>query len=816
MKRILLDQGWQLSRGADWRAAVVPGTVAAALPEETAPDAHDWTYRLTFAAVPAKRHYLAFEGLATLAEVSLNGERILESANMFRRHRVAVSLKDVNQLTIRFASLERAMAVRKPRPRWRTQLVEAQNLRWFRTTLLGRMPGWTPALPAVGPWQPVWLECVDDIDVASVDLQASLADDGGRVAVRAAAAHVDGRPLEAARLRVGESFYPLHVLQAQEARVHGEALVPDPPRWFPHTHGEPALVDCALEVQVDGAWTEVHRRRLGFRSLTMEASEGRLRYRVNGVPVFCRGAVWTTMDIRTLRAPYAALRRTLEGARDAGLNMLRVGGTMHYESDDFYVLCDELGILVWQDFMFANMDYPVADAGFRAEVEAEVREQLARLRSHACIAAYCGGSEIAQQAAMVGLPAEQWSNAFFTGELPRLVAEMHYGTPYFPSTPWGGALPFHVSNGIAHYYGVGAYRRPLADVKTARVKFTTECLGFANVPDPQATLEAAGREHPAPHDPRWKAGVPRDPGAGWDFEDIRDHYVKELFGADPAALRAQDLARYWRVARVASGEAMRRTFAEWRTPWTRCGGALVWNFRDVVPGAGWGITDVRGFFKPAMWFLRRAWASRGVFLTDEGLDGLAAHVVNERAEPFPAKLEITMYRDGRVPVAQATATLEAPARSTITRHLDALVGYFTDTNNAYRFGPPKHDVVAVRLTNAETGELLGEDFHFPLGLDLPPRAASLASTVSVREDGVEVTLTSDAFLLAVEVESPGYAPSDNYFHVAPGKPKTLVFRRLEERPFEATLHPLNVREALRIAPATQLHETSDRTRASSP
>jgi beta-mannosidase len=198
--------------------------------------------------------------------------------------------------------------------------------------------------------------------------------------------------------------------------------------------------------------------------------------------VFLRGAVWTPIDIRALRAEPGVLRRALEAARDAGLNMLRVGGTMVYEQDEFYSACDELGILVWQDFMFANMDYPVGDAAFRAGIVAEARHQLQRVGGHACIAAYCGGSEVAQQAAMMGLPSGQWSNDFFDDELPRLCAEISPGVPYFPSTPWGGALPFHVGTGISHYYGVGAYRRPLADVRSAQVRFTTECLGFSNVP----------------------------------------------------------------------------------------------------------------------------------------------------------------------------------------------------------------------------------------------------------------------------------------------------------------------------------------------
>ena len=124
-----------------------------------------------------------------------------------------------------------------------------------------------------------------------------------------------------------------------------------------------------------------------------------------------------------------SLRRDLQLARDAGVNMLRVGGTMTYESELFYRLCDELGILVWQDFPFANMDYPFEDDAFRANVEAEVTEQTARIASHPSLAVFCGNSEIEQQIAMLGMPREAWELPWFTERLPALCAAANAGTP---------------------------------------------------------------------------------------------------------------------------------------------------------------------------------------------------------------------------------------------------------------------------------------------------------------------------------------------------------------------------------------------------
>ena len=620
--------------------------------------------------------------------------------------------------------------------------------------------------------------------------------------------------IECARLRVGEFACDLAVAGGV---VSGALAIDDAPLWWPHTHGVPQLLGCRLEIETGGYVVTHDCGSIGFKAIAVDASGGGVRFSVNGVPVFCRGAVWTTADMMRLRAAPDRLRAILEGARDAGVNMLRIGGTMAYESDDFYALCDELGILVWQDFMFANMDYPVGDPVFRAGIEREVVGQLARLARHPCVAAYCGGSEIAQQAAMLGLPESEWCNEFFGAALPAMVEAHHPHIPYFPSTPWGGALPIHVGSGLAHYYGVGAYRRPLADLKSARVKFATECLGFSNVPDATEIEKVHGTATPAPHHPRWKAGVPRDAGSGYDFEDVRDFYVHALFGQDPVQLRARDLERYYAVSRVASGEAMQRAYSEWRAPASGCGGALVWFYRDLRPGAGWGITGSDGRPKAAWWYLKRAWAPVAVRVTDEGLDGLAIHVINESAAPLEGGVEIEMLSDGRPSATRASSAVRVPAHGAVTLAGDALLGHFTDSTHAYRFGPPKHDVVVVRLRDAASGAVLGEDFYFPTGLDLPRQRGAKVEAVARwdRPGRVVVTLNSDAFLQSVAIDCDGFAPDDNYFHLAPGRDKHLAFTSDLRAParFEAVFTALNaVGTPTARAPAIPENGNHDETR----
>jgi beta-mannosidase len=127
-------------------------------------------------------------------------------------------------------------------------------------------------------------------------------------------------------------------------------------------------------------------------------------------------------------------------------------------------------------------------------------------------------------------------------------------------------MPFHLSEGLSHYYGVGAYKRPPDDARFAGVKFSPECLGFSNVPEPGVLARLTPDGVVPPHHPAWKAGVPRDSGAGWDFEDVRDHWLEVLYGVDAVSLRSHDLERYHQLSRVVTGRIMARVFDEWRSP----------------------------------------------------------------------------------------------------------------------------------------------------------------------------------------------------------------------------------------------------------
>jgi beta-mannosidase len=422
--------------------------------------------------------------------------------------------------------------------------------------------------------------------------------------------------------------------------------------------------------------------------------------------------------------------------------------------------------------MFANMDYPEADPPFMEAVEREVAQVLDEIAGRPSLAVLCGSSEIAQQVAMLGLDPALANGPLFGELLPGLAAQSGLDAIYVASAPSGSGLPFRPSRGVANYYGVGGYRRPIEDARRAEVRFAAECLAFANVPD-QPTLDAIA-PNLVVHDPRWKAGVPRDVGTGWDFDDVRDHYLATVFGVDPVALRWSDHERYLELSRAVSGEMMAEVFGEWRRAGSPCGGGLVLWLRDLEPGAGWGLLDSGGNPKVAFHHLRRALAPSATWTTDEGLSGIVAHVAHDGPEPLDARLRVALYRDLETPVAEAIQALELAPHTACEFDIEGLIGHFVDAAWAYRFGPPGHDVVAVSLERELEGrvELVSQAFRLPAGRPLerePVSRLGLRAEISaVSGERAVVSVTSNRFAYGVRVYVPGFWMSDDAFSVEPG------------------------------------------------
>ncbi|MGI4816202.1 MAG: glycosyl hydrolase 2 galactose-binding domain-containing protein [Janthinobacterium lividum] len=768
---------WSAAEQANgaWIDAPVPGTVAGALRRvgrfDAAAPAHladaDYWYRLRVEGSGAR--ILRLHGLATLAEVWLDDACLLRSRNMFAAYDVPLQLpaNGSASLYLCFRSLDAAVARQRGRGRWRPKMIDAQPLRAIRTTLLGHMPGWCPSIDVIGPWRPV--ELIDPavpLALTAAILRPSLVGDDGWLDIQlelAAPWSAFAEEPGAGAVTVSAGGYETTLLVTGPSTLTGRLCIPSVGKWWPRSHGEAVL----YAVTARCGDQRIELGTTGFRSLEVARGDDGEGFTlvVNGVPIFARGACWTSADLVDMPDNREACLRWLRPAVDAGFNMVRVGGTMAYESDAFHAACDELGLMVWQDFMFANFDYPADAADFTDEVSREARQLIARTRSSPSLMVLCGGSEIEQQAAMLGLPPAARELPLFANILAELVAQLRPDVCYVSNSPSGGVLPFAARTGVTHYYGVGAYLRPLDDARRAGVRFASECLAFANVPC-EATVTEMGA--PAVHDPRWKAAVPRDAGAPWDFEDVRDHYLQTLYGVDAPRLRYEDPQRYLEMSRAVVADLMQTVFSEWRRPQSPCAGALVWQLQDLRPGAGWGLIDAHGRPKSAWHALRQVSASRQILLVDESVNGLDVHVLNETSTPLRALVEVVALRDGRTAIARCDVEIKIAAHGAWRANAAELLGRFFDFTYAYRFGPREHDAVVATLRSLEDGTVLSEAFYFPERSNA--REAIDWTTRLEERDGVWwVDIETSRLARYVHVVVPGFIARDDWFHLVPGR-----------------------------------------------
>jgi beta-mannosidase len=421
--------------------------------------------------------------------------------------------------------------------------------------------------------------------------------------------------------------------------------------------------------------------------------------------------------------------------------------------------------------MLANFDYP-ASAEFCASLVAELEHLLDRTQLNPSLAVLCGGSEVLQQAVMFGLSQDQIDDSLYCSVIPEVVQSKRPDLVYIANSPSGGDLPFHTNAGVTHYYGVGAYLRPLMDARAANVRFASECLALANVP---CELTVREMQIASITEPLWKASVPRDPGAGWDFDDVRDHYLASLFRVDPLHLRYTDLDRYLDLSRAVSCILIEHTINEWRRTGSTCHGGLVWQWQDVTRGAGWGMLDALGRRKSAWYALQRASRVRHVILTDEGLNGLVVHIVNEADSPLRATLRIACFRQDH-PIRTEERMVALGPRSVAALSFAALVPGFFDVTYAYRFGPRVHEVTMAELHDATTGELIADAYHFPDIAALQPHELGLEATVKHGAKGWELYLQSRHFAQFLHVDDDSFIPSENWLHLPPGRVRRIALR----------------------------------------
>ncbi len=703
--RFVIDKGWsfRLAPGnaqlaahpeaAAWQAAAVPGTVHSDLfanrlipdPYVGAPEAGlqwiglaDWEYRTRFDAPRnasgAARSDLVFEGLDTFAEVWLNGEKLLDANNAFRTWRVPVQGK------LRARDNELRIVLRSPIARLLPQVQAMPHKiagnypspygdepKDAMTGNFARKPGyhygwdWGPRYVTAGIWKPVVLESwdalrIDDLQLRQDRVEEARADIAAIVtvdAVRDGAHEVrlwqtapGGQRSLAARRRVA--------LRAGANRIELPVQVERPQRWFPAGYGAQPLYRYEVE-----AGDAKRSARTGLRKVELRRDpddKGRSFYfAVNGIPVFAKGANSIPFDMFQPRVTRAKLRRVLESARDANMNMVRSWGGGYYESDDFFDLADELGLLVWQDFMFGGGMQPAYDDAFRANVVAEARDQVRRLRNHPSIVLWCGNNEeeIAWKYWGHGKTLKEADPAFadkvwkgyvqlFGTDLREVVAEEGGGIGYWSSSP-GDDLA-EVANtpasGDMHYWEVwGNPAHPVTKYLEITPRFMSE-YGLQAWPV-QRTIDAfARRSEQGIASPVIEAHQKFLAGKG---NERLMKYVKDEFN------EPREFAQFAYLSQVAQAEGIELAALHHRASRPFTMGSLYWQLNDVWPGASWSSVDWFGRWKALQFHARRFYAPVAVAALRNAQGVTAVSLLNDRTRPVRGELRLrVMSLDGKL------------------------------------------------------------------------------------------------------------------------------------------------------------------------
>jgi beta-mannosidase len=750
----------------------------------------DCEYRTTFAAsrgLRARRHVdLVFEGLDTYARVYLNGEEILDADNMYRQWRVSVAERlrgEGNELRVVLRSpiredLDKVTA--------RGYELPAVNDQGEKTSVYVRKApysfgwDWGPRFVTCGIWKPVRLEAWDEARLADVFVrQVELGDERARLVADVDVLADGAAAGSSASLEVsvagpeyggplpprGEATIPLE----EGTKTHSVTLgIRRPKRWWPNGYGGQPLYTVTTRLVLAGETVDERSTRIGLRTLELRREPDEwgksFEFVVNGVPVFAKGANWIPADSFLPRLTRERYARLLGSARDAHMNMLRVWGGGIYESDGFYDLADELGLLVWQDFHFSCSLYP-ADPPFLANVAVEAEEAIRRLRNHPSVALWNGNNEIEAAWFQWGwrerLPGWLWNDyeKIFHDLLPKTVARLDPTRAYWPSSPSANreSMPGDPGNGDMHYWGVWHGGQPFASFERTPARFMSE-YGFQSFPEMATIRSFAGPDDLAIDSPVMTSHQKHPRGNSL----IREYMLREY--REP-----KEFASFLYVSQLLQAEGIKVGAEYHRRSRPRTMGSLYWQLDDCWPVASWSSVDYFGRWKALQYYARRFFAPLLVSTAEE--EGrVSVFVVSDRTEPVSGTLEARLLGlDGRVLWERSEKVGVAPLSS--QRVLGIEEAALLEGRD------PKAVFLHVRLL-AE-GQLLSENSRFFVPMkELALRPPKIGVEIAPAAGGTKVTLRSDTLARSVRLayEADGGAFSDNYFDVIPGRPVEVLYR----------------------------------------
>lgn len=826
-----LDEGWQIRlvpgqveakehpQAATWLPARVPGTVqtdlmaAGVVPDPFLADNEgaiqwvglsDWQYRSRFkvdvATLARERIELVFDGLDTFAEVRLNGKPLLHADNMFRRWRVNAKpllKRGENVLEVTFHS-----PIKKLKP-WLAQQPYALPGGYdsafgdepdgrLVTTYVRKAPyhfgwDWGPRIVTAGIWKPVRLESWDAVRVESIHVAQQ------RVDAKAA-------QLEAQIELDASASGPVQVVLevrgpdgTMVARIERDAVVDpgsnridlplriaEPKRWFPFGYGAPDRYTFTATLRDARGDSHTVRRTTGLRTVELRRQKDAwgksMEFVVNDIPIFAKGANLIPLDSFPHRVEEARLRRTLLDARDANMNMLRIWGGGHYLDDRFYDLADELGVMIWQDFMFGGA-IPPYDVEFRENTRQEAIEQVKRLRSHPSIVMWCGNNEVQtgwdrwgdRVAFKQSLDPEERSRiergmiTLFGTVFREVVAVHDPDVPYWatsPGTDFDGGADLS-DDGDMHYWQVWGGSKPVEAFLDVETRFLSE-YGLQSFPDMRTIRAFADPQDMDPESPVMRAHQKYDKGNGNKRLLL---YIRREFG------EPKDFESFVYLSQLMQAEGIGLAASHLRASRPQAMGSLYWQLNDVWPGASWSSVDYYGRWKALNYHARRFYAPElAAAWRKDGATTLS--LVSDRTTPMKARWRL------RVLDFNGKELTSREQKATLPQLSSTRVGQFSDAQ-LLGGADPKRSFAVFELLDIESpdgaGVLSRQLVFFDAAKHLALPVPQVRTEWMAGGDGFVLTLSSDVLArdvwlsfgdLDVEV-------SDNAFDLLPGEPLTV-------------------------------------------
>ncbi|VAW14804.1 Beta-mannosidase [hydrothermal vent metagenome] len=803
-----INDGWVFRKVGDtkWMPAEVPGCVHTDLMQNGIIedpfyrlnehnvqwiDKVDWEYKTNFnvGADLLKRGEIEFDfkGLDTYADVFVNQEKVLSADNMFREWVVNIKkyLKEGgNELRIIFHSpikegLKKYDAQGFVIPVSDNDLAEIGKVEGGkRVSVYTRKAGyhfgwdWGPRLVTSGIWRPVYLKAWDDAKIKDIQIvQNSVSKEK---ATLTAVFEIEAGTKNNAELSISNEGDVLAVrlvkIRKGINKYSVDFTINNPELWWTNGLGKPHLYNLAGKVDIDGR-TISNEVRIGIRTLELVRDKDdkgtSFYFKLNGVPVFMKGANYIPNDVFLPRVTDEKYKKVINTAKQSNFNMLRVWGGGIYENDIFYDLCDEAGILVWQDFMFACAMFP-EDEAFLENVKYEAIDNVKRLRNHPSIALWCGNNEILaawytwgwkkeEEARDKGNAGKIWKGYvnIFHEILPGVVNEYDPLRSYWSSSPSSGTgIPADLNNGDEHYWGVWWGKEPFRNYETHIARFMSE-YGFQSFPEMRTI-----KRYATPNDYNIFSDVMKSHQRSSIGNGTIEYYMLKQYK------RPKDFASFLYVNQVLQAEGIKFALEGHRRAMPFCMGSLYWQLNDCWPVASWSSTDYYQHWKALQYYAKKGFEP---VLVSPYIDGnfLKIGIVNDKLTPIAGQLQLRLIDfEGKV-VWENIVIADVPANSSNS--------YFDINKNTFLYRKNTRKLVLVAEL-IENGNVIANNvFYFRPFKELIVPVPKVTYSIKDAEGGYKITVKTDKLAKNVFIEigdEEGFL-SDNYFDLLPGEETTV-------------------------------------------